>query len=35
MIWKIKYSERAKKDLVSIFEYISIELAAPRRLKVY
>ena len=30
MIWKIKYSERAKKDLVSIFEYISIELAAPK-----
>lgn len=22
MIWKIKYSERAKKDLVSIFEII-------------
>ncbi len=30
MIWKIYYSESAKEDLISIFEYISIELAAPQ-----
>ena len=30
MIWKIKYSESAKADLITIFEYISYELIAPQ-----
>ena len=30
MIWKIKYSESAKADIISIFEYISYELASPK-----
>ena len=29
MIWK-KYSESAKADIISIFEYISYELASPK-----
>ena len=30
MIWKINYSDSSKEDLFSIYEYISIELSAPK-----